>query len=378
MPPSPPVRPDRVRPQIDARRVLLSAGVAAVATAAGVAIALTWDSTATSVDALVVQAVRAAGLLACAWYAAASILSTATLLVEGAGGTWSAGRRLLTRWAPRLVRHVLGAGAVAGVTLVALVAPSTAVVPENLTVPTVAAAPTSHETSRPGAERPTSSPEDGRDGAGETSADATGSVASAAASPEVDQLAPLVVDAAASDGGGTESEPVAPAAPVAPATPVAPVSPAEAGPTTPVPVDRAPVSSSADTPADPGAPSHRPLKAAVTVTPAPATPTQAPRPATPTQTPAPIDFPATPPAADAGADTGPATVATYTVRPGDSLWRIAAQHAGSDAAGASWQDWYEANVDVIGDDPDLIHPGTVLTAPNAELATPPHPTSPHE
>jgi resuscitation-promoting factor RpfA len=368
MPPSPPVRPDRAQPQTDARRVLLSGGVAAVATATGVAIALTWDPTATTVDALVVQAVQAVGVLACAWYAAAATLSAITLLIEGAGGTWSSGRRLLTRWAPRLVRHVLGAGAVVGVTLVAVVAPSTAVVPENLTVPTAAAAPTAHEVSTPEAERPTSAPAAGRDGADGTSADPTDHVASAAASPEVDQLVPLVVDVAATNGGRTEPEPVAPATPVAAATPVAPgtpVAPAEARPTPPVPVDRAPVDASADTPAGPGAPSHRPLKAAVTVTPTPVTPT----PVTPT--------PVTPTPASA-LPTPPAAVATHTVRPGDSLWRIAAEHAGSDAAGASWQDWYDANVDVIGDDPDLIRPGAVLTAPSVVLDAPPHPTSPHE
>ena len=57
--------------------------------------------------------------------------------------------------------------------------------------------------------------------------------------------------------------------------------------------------------------------------------------------------------------------ATYTVQRGDSLWHIAQLHgATSDAAAAAaWPSWYELNRDVIGPDPDLIHPGQVLQVP---------------
>ncbi len=57
-----------------------------------------------------------------------------------------------------------------------------------------------------------------------------------------------------------------------------------------------------------------------------------------------------------------------TVLPGDSLWRIAARDLGeaSDAQiAAAWPRWYAANRAVIGPDPDLIHPGQVLTRPDA-------------
>ena len=62
--------------------------------------------------------------------------------------------------------------------------------------------------------------------------------------------------------------------------------------------------------------------------------------------------------------------ARYTVVRGDSLWRIAAgvlsavggPDSGPDVA-AYWPRIYEANRDVIGSDPDLIHPGQVLTLP---------------
>lgn len=57
------------------------------------------------------------------------------------------------------------------------------------------------------------------------------------------------------------------------------------------------------------------------------------------------------------------------VQRGDSLWTIAARHLGPDASdaqvAAAWPRWYEANRDVIGDDPNLIMPGIALTPPDA-------------
>ena len=51
---------------------------------------------------------------------------------------------------------------------------------------------------------------------------------------------------------------------------------------------------------------------------------------------------------------------TYTVQPGDCLWKIAAAYLGS---GSSWSEIYNANKDVIGGNPNLIYPGQVLTIP---------------
>lgn len=63
---------------------------------------------------------------------------------------------------------------------------------------------------------------------------------------------------------------------------------------------------------------------------------------------------------------GPDT--TVRVEPGDSLWRIAERHlpaAVSDAAiDERWQRLYAANRDVIGANPDLIHPGLRLELPH--------------
>ena len=54
------------------------------------------------------------------------------------------------------------------------------------------------------------------------------------------------------------------------------------------------------------------------------------------------------------------TAARYVVRPGDTLSGIA---AALDVRGG-WQALYEANRTVVGADPDVIHPGTVLVLPS--------------
>lgn len=81
---------------------------------------------------------------------------------------------------------------------------------------------------------------------------------------------------------------------------------------------------------------------------------------------------AAPPSAGAAARTAGAAGdgEAYVVRPGDSLWAIAAAHLPADAeaadVAAAWPRWYAANRQVVGPDPDLIHPGQVLLAPTEE------------
>lgn len=71
--------------------------------------------------------------------------------------------------------------------------------------------------------------------------------------------------------------------------------------------------------------------------------------------------------------------AAVVVRPGDSLWAIASRalgdHPSTAAIAASWPQWYAANRAVIGPDPDLLLPGTVLEAPT-KAPSAPHPTLP--
>jgi nucleoid-associated protein YgaU len=58
----------------------------------------------------------------------------------------------------------------------------------------------------------------------------------------------------------------------------------------------------------------------------------------------------------------------YTIRAGDTLWGIAAAHLPSAKRSAAaidryWRQAYRANREVLGPDPDLIHPGTRLRLP---------------
>ncbi len=54
------------------------------------------------------------------------------------------------------------------------------------------------------------------------------------------------------------------------------------------------------------------------------------------------------------------THATFRVRHGESLWRIARRKLGS---GHKWRELYEANKDAIGGDPDYVRAGTRLVIP---------------
>ncbi len=55
------------------------------------------------------------------------------------------------------------------------------------------------------------------------------------------------------------------------------------------------------------------------------------------------------------------------VQPGDCLWQLAARALGPSATAArtaaTWPSWWSANRAVIGDDPDLLRPGTRLVPP---------------
>lgn len=97
--------------------------------------------------------------------------------------------------------------------------------------------------------------------------------------------------------------------------------------------------------------------------PVPPSPPQRPPagPATPAPS-VPVPPAATPPAAPRATDAG-----RYVVRAGDCLWRIAAQRLGpgatNQAIDSAWRAIYAANRAAVGDDPNLIHPGLVLTLP---------------
>lgn len=60
-----------------------------------------------------------------------------------------------------------------------------------------------------------------------------------------------------------------------------------------------------------------------------------------------------------------AYIAKHTVAAGDSMSAIAQQYYGSGIK-EKWMAIYEANKDVMGDNPTLIHPGQVLKIPKLD------------
>ena len=58
---------------------------------------------------------------------------------------------------------------------------------------------------------------------------------------------------------------------------------------------------------------------------------------------------------------------TVIVRPGECLWSLAARSVGRQATpaevAAAWPRWWAANRDLIGSDPDVVHPGQRLRVP---------------
>lgn len=82
---------------------------------------------------------------------------------------------------------------------------------------------------------------------------------------------------------------------------------------------------------------------------------------------------ATPAAAPLTAATPSNEERDHVVRPGDTLWGIAAADLQRTGSGTStwqvaehWPRWYAENRDLIGADPNLIIPGTILRAPTLE------------
>lgn len=65
---------------------------------------------------------------------------------------------------------------------------------------------------------------------------------------------------------------------------------------------------------------------------------------------------------------------SVVVRPGDSLWAIAASRLPAGATDAQiaqeWPRWYAENLDVVGTDPGLILPGQVLRQPDRPPSPP--------
>jgi len=133
-------------------------------------------------------------------------------------------------------------------------------------------------------------------------------------------------------------------------------APVTAAPTVPTPSTTSPPATSAPATTGPG---DAPAMGAATAPGAPPGPTSA---AAQSGRVAPGD-----PPSGAVAPSSDPTARTVEVRPGDSLWLIAARHLppGADDAdvAAAWPAWYAANAQLIGADPGLIRPGQTLRVP---------------
>jgi nucleoid-associated protein YgaU len=91
-----------------------------------------------------------------------------------------------------------------------------------------------------------------------------------------------------------------------------------------------------------------------------------------------LDWPAPSPVLEPASEPASAADMTVVVRPGDTLWGLAEQslRAAGDAGptdaeiAQAWPAWWAANRDAVGDDPDLLRPGTSLAPPDADRAGP--------
>lgn len=196
-----------------------------------------------------------------------------------------------------------------------------------------------------------------------TSACATSFAGPAASSPTVitgsESVTTGASSTAAADGSIVIDWPTAAPIPSPVTTPTSTTPPA---PTSAAPA--APPAPSAPSAPSPIATTSRPLSLAPPST-APA-PTAPPPAAPPPSAPPPTVDPAPPPATVRPSPGAPEPV---TVRPGDSLWSIAARGLEPGASAAeidtAWRAWYFVNREVIGGDPDLITPGQSLRPPTS-------------
>lgn len=263
--------------------------------------------------------VTGAGALGALWLAGSCAVAAACVAARAVGRTWRRGESLVHRCAPVVVRRFVAVAVGTGLGLGAL-APGALAAPATAPRPVVGSEAASVVGSVVGSPIPAEAP-------------------ALAATSATDDTAGLDLGWAPVAVGATE-EPAVPVASGAADEPAIPViaSPGEAGAAVPFgasPVPHgAPGSGTLDPTAAPGG-----ADAATTRSSEPQ---------------------------GAGAD------AIVTVRAGDTLWAIAASHLGDgadDAAvAAAWPDWFDANRDVIGDDPDLLLPGQVLRVPDGVRA----------
>ncbi|KRC34138.1 LysM peptidoglycan-binding domain-containing protein [Oerskovia sp. Root22] len=282
--------------------------------------------------------VLAVGAVLAAWVALTSALALVCVVAQALGRRWDTGERLVLRHAPAAVRRLASIGVSLSVGAGLALGGGAAQAAE---LPPVPEGSTNGSLVVDLGWQPTPQTDSSVDDAGHMPA--VGPAAGPSASD------PLAVPAPSSGPAPTGAAPRSPSptsGPSAEPTPHAAAQPPAS--TAPVPTVREPPP--ADSPEEPEhstpRPAHVPLgtllgSPARAATPSPAT--------------------ASDPAAPA-----PSVVEIVVLR-GDTLWSLAERRLGSEASdaqvAAECRRWFGANRDVIGDDPDLIKPGQILSAP---------------
>jgi len=285
------------------------------------------------------------GLVAAAWIALSALLGTACVLARAAGRSWTAGERLVVRVAPQVVRRAarVGIGLSVGAGLVLGAGTAQAAEPPSPDAPPVVAVDLGWRPTTAGA-----GPEERADRG----------TADVSTSPDV--------TGAGTAPAGTTTDPAVGAGASGPGTAPSPTTTGPGGPSSEAAAE--PAGSSAG------------QGGATSSTPSTATSSEAPSAVRDDAT-GTVPAQQTPPApASAGAAQRDAALSVTREVPadpsgevvvlrGDTLWSIAARHVPAGASDAdvavAVERWFSANAHVIGDDPDLILPGQVLTAPVA-------------
>lgn len=262
-------------------------------------------------SAALVALASAAGAAGAAWHALSALLALLVLPARGRRRAAAPAQRLLARWGAPWVRRIL----VGTLSLSAVTAPA------------LAAVPTPDDLGwRPTQSAPAPAPQAADDvAAGDPAAGdpATGPAPEDTAGPSpADPAAPGTAPGGTAPPGGLPSG-AAPSSPTAPGPQGAPPG----------------------APGYPGAPGSQ-------GSPAPGAEEEATAPAP----------------AGTGASHGTRATGSHTVRPGESLWSITADLLHTTDRGAiasAWPTLWAANRVVVGRDPGLIRPGTVLQVPEA-------------
>ena len=352
----------RRAPRLATLVVLSTAGGLAAALLAGRGLRLLRSLPDSHVEVYLEILVLAVGATLAAWVATTSALALACVIVRSVGRRWDAGERLVLRHAPAAVRRLAGIGVSlsVGVGLALGAGPAQAAEP-----------PAAPETSAPGPAvvdlgwQPTARTDSPvGDQAHQPAVGSTDGF-----SGDVPPVAPRLSSGPPSSAGGQaytpavgsshESDPSGP--PLVPSgsasRSAAPTSESSAEPTP----HAAAQSPHAQTVMD-ALPTGRPDVAA-TGSPQPPHVPLGPLLGTPARTAAPSPTTTSDPAAPT-----PSVVEIVVLR-GHTLWSIASRSLGPNASDASvateCQRWFDANRDVIGDDPDLIKPGQILSAPRS-------------